>query len=913
MRFGTIPKADTHNNKGNNMNIRNLLLSFLLALPILITAQENEYEVINANKSEYYRLFREYFNDDVCSELKEEYAAMSDEELSTKMSNIPTPLRNIALKIKGGWSEYEKEFRVADYKPYSNAYNWCGYLKTNPYSDLNNPTGIVGKIDEPLILFVDKTVQYPNTITLCEVTGSSAFSDKETYLYKGINIIYPSVDNSVLYITYKVETSREESSQRLSDYPDVRVHIVNGKLNGYFDKSRHTNDDWVKMRESIMKHEIVQVKGEKTLFNMHLNQVAQVCPNNIYESIDRWDTIVRWEQELMGATQYADRWNNLMMCCDGQDQYMFATYYYTYYAYNTLSDILPAHKVKENPGLAWGPAHEIGHMNQGAINIVSCTEVSNNLFANVVVQRIGKSTTRGNKLSQCIEDYNNKVPFPLRSEVFSKTRMYWQLYLYFHEAKQDTTFYPRLFEYLRDKPLSSTSSVNGKFNQLRFAEACCEIAQMDLSEFFEAWGFFEPMGNAYVGDYNNYYVTLSEMDARESRSKMQEYSKKGGHLIFLEDRVKPSKRTDGVNGYRVDFNSEVPVGTAGDVGQWEDFIDQSVKAEGYVYIASSKVITILTDENSKGAVGFKIYDKYGNMVSFSNTYKLTLPASVANSKYNVVAVQADGSNVTIPSAAEAGNEQQQLQALEKAIEAAKSIINYKATSDKQVGYYTAEATATLEMLIAAAQEAIDNKDQSAFTYGKWCTNILNELSRITNSSNSIVNVKSLNHYTVIGRAGALAYHSGQVKAATNAQVKPASDDRRWEFVATGKEDVHYIKNVGQGGYLKMAQNKIELVESTSEATQFKLNFNGSGTVSILDSNSDAIKALGTQSDKSLTILNAIETNSEWKITLVADNTGIEDINGNETKIEGIYDLSGRRVENPTKGIYIINGCKVLIK
>ena len=37
---------------------------------------------------------------------------------------------------------------------------------------------------------------------------------------------------------------------------------------------------------------------------------------------------------------------------------------------------------------------------------------------------------------------------------------------------------------------------------------------------------------------------------------------------------------------------------------------------------------------------------------------------------------------------------------------------------------------------------------------------------------------------------------------------------------------------------------------------------------------------------------------------------LEDANSNNT---GIYDLSGRRVDNPTKGIYIINGKKVIIK
>ena len=44
-------------------------------------------------------------------------------------------------------------------------------------------------------------------------------------------------------------------------------------------------------------------------------------------------------------------------------------------------------------------------------------------------------------------------------------------------------------------------------------------------------------------------------------------------------------------------------------------------------------------------------------------------------------------------------------------------------------------------------------------------------------------------------------------------------------------------------------------------------------------------------------------------------TGIDDVKAilNGCGADMIYDLSGRRVNNPTKGIYIINGKKVLIK
>ena len=58
-----------------------------------------------------------------------------------------------------------------------------------------------------------------------------------------------------------------------------------------------------------------------------------------------------------------------------------------------------------------------------------------------------------------------------------------------------------------------------------------------------------------------------------------------------------------------------------------------------------------------------------------------------------------------------------------------------------------------------------------------------------------------------------------------------------------------------------------------------------------------------------------ETTSEAKaVKLMFDDgesTGIDEVNRVESKEEVIYDLQGRRVKNPSKGIYIINGKKVV--
>ena len=45
-----------------------------------------------------------------------------------------------------------------------------------------------------------------------------------------------------------------------------------------------------------------------------------------------------------------------------------------------------------------------------------------------------------------------------------------------------------------------------------------------------------------------------------------------------------------------------------------------------------------------------------------------------------------------------------------------------------------------------------------------------------------------------------------------------------------------------------------------------------------------------------------------------DFTGIDEIAEQRAESKNVYyDLSGRAVENPTSGIYIINGKKVLVK
>ena len=57
----------------------------------------------------------------------------------------------------------------------------------------------------------------------------------------------------------------------------------------------------------------------------------------------------------------------------------------------------------------------------------------------------------------------------------------------------------------------------------------------------------------------------------------------------------------------------------------------------------------------------------------------------------------------------------------------------------------------------------------------------------------------------------------------------------------------------------------------------------------------------------------VAKNIEITMTYTNGETGVIEVKGQNGKVETMYDLQGRKVENPTKGIYIINGKKVLTK
>jgi hypothetical protein len=99
------------------------------------------------------------------------------------------------------------------------------------------------------------------------------------------------------------------------------------------------------------------------------------------------------------------------------------------------------------------------------------------------------------------------------------------------------------------------------------------------------------------------------------------------------------------------------------------------------------------------------------------------------------------------------------------------------------------------------------------------------------------------------------------------------------------------------------------------------DFNGKHRFAPAEGNTDAVMDTEVQlvlvNDGCVVLKNAgtykISVTKDLKMTITAAGTGINSIAADKMKDATIYTISGQRVEKAQKGLYIINGKKVVIK
>ena len=469
------------------------------------------YDNLNDNKTTYAEAFAAFFNDEICTDMKDEYKAMTDEELKAAVAavGLPETFQNIAVKVKNTWSDetdgaISAEFRVQEYGAYSAADPWRWRhdhgrgLAATQLNDMCNPTGIYTTEHEILVVYVDQDVPEGCELRLSAVNEGTSGYDYNNYnngttLTKGINIILAQDDLRSYWLMYTLT----DMYKKPADMPKLTVHIEGGHVMGHVTFGDRTEDEVNAQYEKVLKAAIASAEATGTPttrlrlaakgnYGMCLWQIdtfnqiwgescfgTMVYPPGyrIYKSVHFYDEALHQEWGIMGilhdvatATDetavyhsyggedwYPTYCNNLaltIMGTVGGSPHSGTGYTHMPGVWAVESSY---NAERENFDV-WCVAHESGHNNQSTINMESTMESSNNLFSNIIQRLYGFRHSRGDNFELNEDYFMNDVVFAQRQGA-TTMRMYYNLWLYYHLAGHKRDFYPTLFTNLRYDPM----------------------------------------------------------------------------------------------------------------------------------------------------------------------------------------------------------------------------------------------------------------------------------------------------------------------------------------------------------------------------------------------------------------------------------------------------------------------------
>lgn len=653
--------------------------------PAKLKEQQEAYKTrvdLTKNVDVYAEKVAKYFTNSAATEVTAATKAMTDEALKAQMTTegVPQGLQEVVLKIKNqSWTVYpsgrnwEKLFRIADYKVYSeNNYGaWARSMGIGyDYGSMTNPTGVTARDGEDLFVFLGDDIPQNATVQIELVPLGTRSAGMYYNLKKGLNVILNQGENNV-FVNYIGRTFNNGKS--LKDYKPMNIHIEGGKVNGYFDLTKgNTNEDWQTMQsDGLVWAKAFNMKGELIVMNMPSQACKDYTPVHMKELIETWNSIVQREDDLMGfRAAKRDKCNNVLNATAVDHGYMYATTGGTYYNYNTLGDVLNYDKMKWGNGTLWGPAHEFGHNHQQLFNTAGMTEISVNMYSNMVMFTSGRVTSRSENCSyidvdgkkydgvceSAVSTYadrfaNKKMWFEYGT--WGTTQMYYKLYLMFHATGLDDQFWHKCLDYLRTHRLEGQGTANcqGQNDYLLFAMACSYAAKQDLSSFFEAWGHFYNVNGSVIGDYSNTTMYTTSAQWMKAKEFMKKFPKgPANNMIFIDDHIRRTPATfpgAAPGTMRQDFNGAVRVGTMGDFGSWDQFKKDSL-GTGWAVVKEMKTVngrrTYTMEAKNSHVVGFKIYDSKGNLMYFANTKTFTIPKKVMEAANNDIKVKVCGSD-----------------------------------------------------------------------------------------------------------------------------------------------------------------------------------------------------------------------------------------------------------------------------
>ena len=561
------------------------------------------------------------FTDITCSEIKPDVTQEQIEALPEFFIQTASALKD------DSYNKWEKEFRIREYCPYSSADEWADKLMTRKYGDLDNPTGIyVNEGDEVVVLVGNTHGQSISIQNIGEETSkgyAQTSVNGDIYpLKEGVNKL-TAKQTGMLFVMYNTNIQNPDAQP-------IKIHIPlgGGKVCGFFSLKEHQTNE--KYKELIDKadYKYFCVIGNAIILYFHHKQLKAAVPYDILSSIELWDNMIQWQQELMGIEDvYPKQMNNHIFAISPEGGYMWASEGRIGFVYTVLGDILRKSYLMASRN-SWGPAHEIGHVHQGAINWASTTESSN---------KFGQNCSRGTELAvpeyaanvkkatlvfrRCVEnkawcdfgtDYQGEDP-----EMHA--RMNWQLWNYYHRCGYNPQFFPTLFKLMRENRVSTQDPGE---NQMMYARMACRAANENLTDFFERWGFFVPI-SMKVNQYGTYNYIVTDAMIKETKEFMKQFPAPKHAFYYLEDRKKGDPGLDT---------------TPPDVGYFTQFAEDMKITKQITYTISGHQVNV---QNGEQAVAFEIKEN-DNLKYFGTSFQFEIPNTISPDRVKLYAVQADG-------------------------------------------------------------------------------------------------------------------------------------------------------------------------------------------------------------------------------------------------------------------------------
>lgn len=787
-------------------------------------------------------------------------------------------------------AEYAKRLRVQMIEPYCNKEAAAQGLGMQAHANLNNPLGLYANNRQVLYIFVEGKVETGSTLYFASWQGhgkpGNAY-DEGYKLQEGLNIIPVYGDGLTGCFNYVVQSfnsaggyGNKSCVRKVTDYDNIKVHIEGGNLNGFFNLmgdelwgEGDDNADWdyYAARAShtdftmLGKYMTLQFpledkdcvdegggvnKGLKTLYT---------GKNIAKQSLQEWDKVMLWERMLMGVASKADVdaanaiWKSPYsgkdevishtgtlqdgLACNYDDYYnvhglafgvptgyMYGSWDHSGYNYNTMEAVLVS--MITDAGSHWGPGHEIGHQHQQPFTLNGLTEVTNNLFSNVVVWYFGKSTSRVNgsegNLENVARAFNTEGGDFYTNNIWALTHMYYRLFMYYHILGHNTAFYPRLYELMRQQPMQRGYEQSGKYGLLHFYKQTCIAAGEDLTEFFRAHGVLTAMTDRMVGDYSNsnYNSPQSDIDAAIAEVKKMGL-KENLAPLFINDGT--GQKMLGSTGQELSLFDGF---TTSEVGNYAYFYEP---ASAHSYTVSEGFVTM----EGTGGIGYLVRNADGEILAFANKKKMQISDEVAlmlmKGEANVEVI--NGDNTTVIATGDQVAAQRVL--LEGLLAEATEMLKYFDDTNKKVGYYREEYKGKLPELTEIAQAVYDgNKEEE---YATAYENLFAAVDAIKSNPQSVVGIIDGSEYqltTYKKKTTAMEATTG-TKVVKGVNISATKNAQRWIFEAAGGDNLYYIKNKATKTYLdELESGKQATVQGTTPTVAYKLINLGNGVMAV---------------------------------------------------------------------------------